>query len=274
VSVSAARRDHRSPGQYDVVNPIEHRTNLANAGTVHDGRLPHADEVVWRELLFQVRDGFPQQVTVAGGVYAGVVSRGFDPQHVGNGDKENPLTCFVATWDRSWPRNTACRLDRNPRFRRSLSQCPSGRNDCRRPAANTRFPAEASSAILHRNEFRIPSATPLKRQLPPDRRDVCVPGSWCERVQTTRSCRSPLLKDPQRRPSYEHQGGQNSQSGCCRELGLDFRWRHAHLRKGLSGGDRSCHQRQGSDHESLDHGSNKHESFEDRAAPFVFDENL
>src|SRR5580700_3745607 len=44
--------------------------------------------------------------------------------------------------------------------------------------------------------------------------------------------------------------------------GLDFRWRHAHLRKGLSGSDRSCHQRQGSDHESLDHGSDKHESFE------------
>ena len=33
-----------------------------------------------RELLFQVCHGFPQQVTVAGGVYAGVVSRGFDPQ--------------------------------------------------------------------------------------------------------------------------------------------------------------------------------------------------
>src|SRR5580692_442373 len=91
MSVSAARRDHRSSSQYDVVNPIEHRTNLANAGTVHNGRLPHADEVVWRELLFQVRHGFPQQVTVPGGVYAGVVSRGFDPQHVGNGDKENPL---------------------------------------------------------------------------------------------------------------------------------------------------------------------------------------
>src|SRR5271170_7780835 len=91
MSVSAARRDHRSFCQYDVVNPIEHRTNLANAGTVHDGRFPHADEVVWRQLLFQVCQGFPQQVTVAGGVYAGVVSRGFDPQHVGNGDKENPL---------------------------------------------------------------------------------------------------------------------------------------------------------------------------------------
>src|ERR1700678_990535 len=91
MSVSAARRDHRSSSQYDVVNPIEHRTNLANAGTVHNGRLPHADEVVWRELLFQVRHGFPQQVTVAGGVYAGVVSRGFDPQHVGNGSKQNPL---------------------------------------------------------------------------------------------------------------------------------------------------------------------------------------
>src|ERR1700678_777226 len=91
MSVSAARRDPRSSSQYDVVNPIEHRTNLANAGTVHNGRLPHADEVVWREILFQVRLGFPQQVTVAGGVYAGVVSRGFDPQHVGNGDKENPL---------------------------------------------------------------------------------------------------------------------------------------------------------------------------------------
>src|ERR1700761_9482640 len=91
MSVSAARRDHRSSSQYDVVNPIEHRVNLANAGTVHNGRLPHADEVVWREPLFQVRHGLPQQVTVAGGVYAGVVSRGFDPKHVGNGDKENPV---------------------------------------------------------------------------------------------------------------------------------------------------------------------------------------
>src|ERR1700678_991087 len=91
MSVSAARRNHRSFCQYDVVNPIEHRTNLANAGTVHDGRLPHADEVVSRQLLFQVCQGFPQQVTVAGGVYAGIVSRGFDPQNVGNGNKENPL---------------------------------------------------------------------------------------------------------------------------------------------------------------------------------------
>src|SRR6202522_1485510 len=91
LSVSAARRYPRSPSQYDVVNPIEHRTNLANAGTVHDGRFPHADEVVWRQLLLQVCQGFPQQVTVAGGVYAGIVSRGFDPQNVGNGDKENPL---------------------------------------------------------------------------------------------------------------------------------------------------------------------------------------
>src|SRR3984885_14323848 len=91
MSVSAARRDHRSSSQYDVVNPIEHRTNLANAGTVHHGRLPHADEVVWGELLFQVRHGFPQQVTVAGGVYAGIVSRGFDPQNFGNGNEENPL---------------------------------------------------------------------------------------------------------------------------------------------------------------------------------------
>src|SRR6202522_3473763 len=91
MSVSAARRDHRSSSQYDVVNPIEHRTNLANAGTVHNGRLPHADEVVSRQLLFQVCQGFPQQVTVAGGVYAGIVSRGFDPQNVGNGNKENPL---------------------------------------------------------------------------------------------------------------------------------------------------------------------------------------
>src|ERR1700728_3113776 len=91
MSVSAGRRDHRSSSQYDVVNPIEHRANLANAGTVHNCRLPHADEVVWREPLFQVGHGLPQQVTVAGGVYAGVVSRGFDPKHVGNGDKENPL---------------------------------------------------------------------------------------------------------------------------------------------------------------------------------------
>jgi len=91
MSVSAARGDHRSSSQYDVVNPIEHRTNLTNAGTVHDGRLPHADEVLWRQLLLQVRQGFTQQVTVAGSVYAGVVSRGFDPQNVGNGDKEDPL---------------------------------------------------------------------------------------------------------------------------------------------------------------------------------------
>src|SRR5580698_6106149 len=91
MSVSAARRDHRSFCQYDVVNPIEHRTNLANAGAVHDGRFPHADEVVWRQLLFEMCQSFPQQVTVAGGVYAGIVSRGFDPQNVGNGDKENPL---------------------------------------------------------------------------------------------------------------------------------------------------------------------------------------
>src|SRR5437016_5329022 len=34
---------------------------------------------------------FPQQVTVFGGVYAGIVSRGFDPQDVGNRNKENPL---------------------------------------------------------------------------------------------------------------------------------------------------------------------------------------
>src|ERR1700678_1497918 len=91
MSVSATRRDHRSFCQDDVVYPIEHRTNLANAGTVHDGRFPHADEVVSRQLLFQVCQGFPQQVTVAGGVYAGIVSRGFDPQNVGNGNKENPL---------------------------------------------------------------------------------------------------------------------------------------------------------------------------------------
>jgi hypothetical protein len=47
--------------------------------------------MLWRQLLFQVCQGFPQQVTVAGGVYAGIVSRGFDPQNVGNGNKENPL---------------------------------------------------------------------------------------------------------------------------------------------------------------------------------------
>src|SRR5271156_6313432 len=47
-----------------------------------------------RELLFQVRHGFPQQVTLAGGVYAGIVSRGFDPKHVGNGNKENSLLVF------------------------------------------------------------------------------------------------------------------------------------------------------------------------------------
>src|SRR6202021_2741268 len=91
MSVSAARRDHRSSSQYDVVNPIEHRTNLANAGTIHDGRFPHADEVVWRKLLFEMGQSFPQQVTVAGGMYASIVSRGFDPQNVGHGNKENPL---------------------------------------------------------------------------------------------------------------------------------------------------------------------------------------
>src|SRR5215470_2738320 len=91
VSISATRRYHRSFCQYDVVNPIEHRTNLANAGTVHDSRFAHADEVVWRQFLFQVCQGFPQQVTVFGGVYAGIVSRGFDPQNVGNGNKENSL---------------------------------------------------------------------------------------------------------------------------------------------------------------------------------------
>src|ERR1700679_3460860 len=45
-------------------------------------------------------------------------------------------------------------------------------------------------------------------------------------------------------------------------VGLDFRWRHAHLRKGLSGGDRSRHRTQGSDYEFLDPGSDKQESFE------------
>src|SRR5246500_1223363 len=91
MSVSAARRDHPSFCQYDVIDPIEHRTNLANAGAVHDGRFPHADEVVWRQLFFQVCQGVPQQVTVAGGVYAGIVSRGFDPQNVSDGNEENPL---------------------------------------------------------------------------------------------------------------------------------------------------------------------------------------
>src|SRR5689334_23817763 len=91
VSVSAARRYHRFFCQYDVVNPIKHRTNLANAGTVHDGRFPHADEMLWRQLFFEVCQGFPQQVTVSGGMDAGIVSHGFDPQNVGNGNKENPL---------------------------------------------------------------------------------------------------------------------------------------------------------------------------------------
>src|SRR5215467_1359092 len=91
MSISATRRDHRCPCQYDVVDPIEHRTNLGNAGTVHDGRFPHADEALWRQLLFQVCQGFPQQVTVSSGVYAGIVSRRFDPQNVGNRNKENPL---------------------------------------------------------------------------------------------------------------------------------------------------------------------------------------
>src|SRR5215470_4062315 len=35
--------------------------------------------------------GFPQQMAVSGSVYAGIVSCGFDPQNVGNGNKENPL---------------------------------------------------------------------------------------------------------------------------------------------------------------------------------------
>jgi hypothetical protein len=51
--------------------------------------------VVWRELLFQVRDGFPQQVTVTGGVYAGVVSHGFDPQHVGTETKKIRFLSFT-----------------------------------------------------------------------------------------------------------------------------------------------------------------------------------
>ena len=38
---------------------------------------------------------------------------------------------------------------------------------------------------------------------------------------------------------------------AVKSAGLDFRRCHAHLRKGLSGGDRSCHQRQGSDHNLL-----------------------
>jgi len=50
---------------------------------------------VWRQLLFQVCQGFPQQVTVAGGVYAGIVSRGFDPQNVGNGNKEIRFLSFT-----------------------------------------------------------------------------------------------------------------------------------------------------------------------------------
>src|SRR5246127_846588 len=91
VSVSAARCDHRSFCQYDVVSPVEHRTNFANAGTLLDGRFPHGDEAVWRKLLFEMCQSFPQQVTVAGGMYAGIVPRGFDPQNVGHGNKENPL---------------------------------------------------------------------------------------------------------------------------------------------------------------------------------------
>jgi len=55
------------------------------------GPIPHSDESGVRQLLFQVWPGFPATVTVAGGVYAGIVSRGFDPQNVGNGNKENPL---------------------------------------------------------------------------------------------------------------------------------------------------------------------------------------
>src|ERR1700684_3599564 len=91
MSVSPSRLAPRPSSQYDVVNPIEHRTNLANAGTVHDGRFPHADEVVWRQLLFQVCQGFPKQVIVAGGIYTGIVTLVFDKQNVGNVNKENPL---------------------------------------------------------------------------------------------------------------------------------------------------------------------------------------
>jgi hypothetical protein len=42
--------------------------------------------------------------------------------------------------------------------------------------------------------------------------------------------------------------------------GLDFRWCHAHLRKGLSDGDRGRHQTRGSDYEPLDRGSDKQAS--------------
>src|SRR5215475_13575090 len=34
---------------------------------------------------------FPHQMTAARRVYAGIVSRGFDPQNVRNGNEENPL---------------------------------------------------------------------------------------------------------------------------------------------------------------------------------------
>jgi len=34
---------------------------------------PHADEVVWCQFLFEMCQSFPQQVTVFGGVYAGIV---------------------------------------------------------------------------------------------------------------------------------------------------------------------------------------------------------
>ena len=94
MSVSAARRDHCSADQHDVVSPIEHRANLTDAGAVHNGGFPHADEVTWRQLLFQICHGFPQQVFSARGVDRDVVSRSFDPQNVGNGYKEDPLLVF------------------------------------------------------------------------------------------------------------------------------------------------------------------------------------
>ena len=72
MSISATRRDHRSFCQYDVVYPIEHRTNLANAGTVHDGRLCTRMKWCGRQLLFRSLPEFPLRCLSLASVYAGL----------------------------------------------------------------------------------------------------------------------------------------------------------------------------------------------------------
>ena len=86
------RCDHRSFCQYDIpASPSDiGRISLSRAlFTMADFRTRM--KWLWRQLLFQMAQRFPQQVTVAGGVYADAVSVGFSPQNVGNGNKENPL---------------------------------------------------------------------------------------------------------------------------------------------------------------------------------------